>query len=196
MPDVKKAIPYSVQKGNRPKIEEVIEYCLDGSLKTAALDFAAYMHEINMPFKLCTSTTRVQRAKYKGNEICKIYLYAEEDWEHVDIARPGDPQYWSVAPCLTHMDKYIDSIANEKLKLNFNGRVWWCPHGINGSLRIGACGCDPNKPCAGGRDFSIFGDGFIGICKWGWPPVKNPDKKTVGIVKRLLELECIARDAS
>jgi hypothetical protein len=136
----------------------------------------------------------VQRATYKNNEICKIYLYAEEDWNHVDIARQGDPKYWSVAPVLSHMEQYEEAIKSEKLQLDFNGRIWWCKHGRHGNERYGGCSCDPDKPCAGGRDFTIFGDKFDGICKWGWPPVKNPEKTTINIIKRLLELEIIARD--
>ena len=45
MSDEKKYIPYVVKKGNRPKIEDVIDYCLDGDLKKSALDFAMYMCE-------------------------------------------------------------------------------------------------------------------------------------------------------
>ena len=90
MPEEKKVIPYAVQKGNRPKIEEVIEYCLDGGLRVAALDFAAFMHESKMPFKIYTSTTRGQRASYKGKIICNIFVYAENDWEHVDQHNPGE----------------------------------------------------------------------------------------------------------
>jgi len=194
MSEDKKVIPYAVGKGNRPKIEEVIAFCLDGELQKSALDFAAYMREYGLPFKLHTSTTRVQRASYKGYEICKIFLYDADDWSHVDIAREGDPEYWSVAPTLSHMSQYEDVIKSEGLQLDFNGRIWWCKHGSHGSERYGNCGCDPNKPCAGGKDFTIFGEGFDGICKWSWPPVKNPDEKTIGIVKRLLDLEKQARD--
>ena len=45
IPDETKNIPYKVRKGNRPTIEEIIAYCLDGELKNAALNFAAFMSE-------------------------------------------------------------------------------------------------------------------------------------------------------
>jgi len=45
IPDETKNIPYKAAKGNRPAIEEIIAYCLDGELKNAALNFAAFMSE-------------------------------------------------------------------------------------------------------------------------------------------------------
>ena len=91
MSEEKKVIPYAVQKGNRPKIEEVISACLDGEMKQSALDFAAYMRDNQMPFKLHTSTTRSQRADYGGEHICNIIVYGEDDWKHVDRHSQGDP---------------------------------------------------------------------------------------------------------
>jgi len=188
MSEEKKTIPTKVQKGNRPKIEEVIDYCLDGDLKQSALDFAVYMRENGMPFKLHTSTTRSQRADYKGDHICNILICGDEG----DCYRPGGSPYWAIGPNLIHMDKYKDEIISEKLRLNFGDMIYRCSVAHPGSR--GGKGCDPNKPCAGGRDLTIFGDGFDGICKWLWPAVENPDEATVRIIKRLLELERMARD--
>ena len=193
MQDERKFIPYAVQKGNRPKIDAVINNCLDGDLQRSALDFAAYMRDNNMPFRLFTSTTRSQRANYKNQVICMINIYAEEDWNHVDIAREGDPQHWSIAPHLLNMDKYLDAIKNEQLQIDFNGRIWWCKHGIHGYERTG--GCAPDKSCAGGKDMTVFGDKFAGVCRWSWLPAKNPDAATINKIKKLLELEQQARDA-
>ena len=183
-------IPYKVQKGNRPKIEEVISYCLDGDLQRSALDFTAWLRENGMPVKLHTSTTRSQRAEYKGVPICYIIIYGEEDWKSLGGHHRGDPVYWSVSPVLFNMNKYEEMIKNENLHINFNGIIYWCTHGINGD---GKGRCDPNKACAGGRDFTIFGSGVKGVCTGLWPAIKNPDETTIKNIKRLLELEQNAR---
>jgi len=91
MPEQKPFIPYKVQKGNRPKIEEVITSCLDGALQTAALDFATFMRESISPFKLHTSTTRSQRADYNGYEICSIIVHGDDSWKYCNGYKEGDP---------------------------------------------------------------------------------------------------------
>jgi len=66
-----------VQKGNKPKIEDIIFCCLDDDLQKVALVFAAYMRESKLPFKICTSTTRVQEASCKGKAVCRIGVYGD-----------------------------------------------------------------------------------------------------------------------
>ena len=194
MPIENKVIPYKVQKGNRPKIEEVISCCLDGDLRETALNFAMYMRENKMPFKLNTSSTRSQRADYNGERICQIIVYDEEDWKNVWKNIRFDNvsgKHWSISLCLTNINKYKEKIINEKLQLVFGDIIYWCKYGGQGS---GKGPCDPDKSCAGGRDLTIFGDGYNGICMWLWPPVQDPDDKTIKTIKRLLELEKQARD--
>ena len=186
-------IPYAVQKGNRPKIEVVLENCLHGELQGAALDFAAYMQERKMPFRLYSSSTRTQRAVYKGAPICNIIVYNEEDWRHVDRHQPGDAPYWTLAPNLVHMSAYEDVIRDEGLQLDFNGVIYYCVHGSHKD-RKGACG--PDKPCAGGRDMRVFGSEYHGVCRWIWPSIRNPNGKTVAVIKRLLALECMTRESN
>jgi len=94
----KDVVPYKVQKGNRPKIEDVIAYCLDGDLRIAASEFTAYMRDNKMPFKVSVSTTISQRTDYKGEPICNIMVYGETGWEHVDRHNQGDLAYWTVTP--------------------------------------------------------------------------------------------------
>jgi len=194
MQEEKKFIPYKVQKGNRPKIEEVINYCLDGGRRQSALDFAAWLRENRMPIKLHSSTTRGHNASYNGEWICYILMHAKDEWRDMQGKCPGNPPYWTVSLVLSHLDKYLDTIRDEKLRLppwdKFN-RCKFNAYGGNGTKS-----CNPDKPCAGGRDLSVFyGEGFDGLCAGQWPIVKNPDEATVGIVKRLLELEQKARDA-
>jgi len=191
MPEEKKVIPYKVQKGNRPKIEEVIDYCLDGDLQTAALDFAAYMRKSKMPFGACTSSsTRGRSANYKGERICSIFVYAEDDWKYVGQHNPGDAQYWIVTPELIHINKYDKVAINEGLQNILWDNINYCTH-----YRGNGIGCSPNKRCAGGRDLTILGKEFNGI-RWcgSHSSIKNPDEAAIKAIKRLLELEQQARD--
>jgi len=190
MAEEKKSFPYRVGKGNRPKIEEIINYCLDGELKQSALDFAAWLRNNEMPINLHSSTTRGHNARFKGEYICHILIYGQDDWKHVQMCHPGDPIHWTVTLVLNHMNEYQDKIKDEGLQINFNDVIWRCTHGSHGN---GKGRCDPGKPCAGGRDLTIFGDGYDGICMWLWPRIKNPDEAVIKKIKRLLELEKKAR---
>jgi len=195
MSEEKKIIPYKVQKGNRPAIEEVIGACLDGDLKETAMDFALWMRENKMPFKLNTSTTRSQRADYKGERICHIIVYDDEvDFNHVDKHNPGDPQYWSVSPCLWHWEKYEGYIVDERWQNIFWDNVRYCN---NCSSKGRDAGKIPPQPCAGGVCKNFFGKDFNGLCKHSTPAfttIPNPDETTVNAVKNLLGLEKEVRD--
>ena len=190
MTDERKIIPYKVEKGNRPKIEDVISYCLDGDLQKSALNFTTFMNENKMPFKVCTSTTRVQRANYKGEQICHIRVYGENDWEHVDQHHPGDPSYWTVSPNLLHIAKYNSTIITEGLQNILWDNLFYCKN-YDGNIVIG---CNPNKRCAGGRTLTMLGKEFKHIC---WcrsnAIIRNPDETMFNGIKRLIELEQQAR---
>ena len=186
MENEKKSIAYKVQKGNRPKIEDVIACCLDGELRAVAMDFAVWMRENKMPFKLYTSSTRSQRAAYKNTPICNIIVCIDGD-----NFLSGELKYWSLALNLVHMEKYEPIIRDEGLRIEFNSKISFCGHSRHGN---GKTACDPDKICVGGRDMTVFGDGYDGICKWLWPFTENPDEAAVKIIKRLLELERQARD--
>ena len=192
--NAKKPIPYKVQKGNRPSIEDVIECCLDGDIKKAALDFAVYMRENKMPFRLNTSTTRSQRADYKGDRICHIIVYDDEvDFNHVDKHNPGDPQYWSVSPCFWHWEEYENIIVNEGWQHIFWDNMRYCN---NCSSKGRDEGKIPPQPCAGGVSKNYFGRDFAGLCKHSspaWTTIRNPDEATAAAIKKLLELERKAR---
>jgi len=182
MPGEKKLIPYKVEKGNRPKIEEVIENCLDGDLQAAAMDFAVWMRENKMPIKLCTSTTRSQRADYMKEPICNILIFNENDWNKVGGHNEGDPQYYKIAPWLIMLDMYEHRIAEEKLD-----SIKW--------NHYRPCNCADRSKCwSKGVDRSILNKEFTHICWFDRPLVINPDEKTIEEIKRLLLLEKQARD--
>jgi len=134
------------------------------------------MRENKMPFGACTSTTRERCASYKDEQICHI--------------RVRDFQYWSVTPKLAHINKYEEVAIQEGLQNILWDNVNYCGNHSGNKM-----GCNPNKRCAGGRDFTILGKQFHGV-KWCYPhsTIKNPDEAAIRNIKRLLELERIARD--
>ena len=178
----KKIIPYKVKKGNRPKIEEVISSCLDGDLRSTALDFAAFMRENKMPLKLYTSTTRSQRAIYKGRLICHVIVFAENDWDKVGNHNLGDPQYWNLSIILDETEKYKEIIESENLS-----DIQW--------NEVFYCGCKDKSHCINpGVDRTALNEKFKNLCCWRGPYVRNPNEANIMKVKRLLKLEQKARD--
>jgi hypothetical protein len=178
MAEEKKVIPQKVQKGNRPKIEEVITYCFDGELQKNAIDFTMWMRENKMPFKLYTSNTRSYRVDYKGWTLCYIFLH------HIDDVPPGTPSFIKISPTLQLFDTYKDIVISENLTA------------IKWDDDVTAYTCNP---CGGGCgykgvDRTIFNKDFKYICKWRGLKVHNPDKTTFEMLKRLLELDQKSRD--
>ena len=181
MPTEKNVIPYKVQKGNRPKIEDVIISCLDGELMENALDFAMWMREKKMPFRIRSSNTRWQECRYKGWTLCYIRIYAAGD-PAGDLS-PGTPSFWIIVPTFQLLHTYQDVVISENLT-----DIKWDEEVIHG--------CDP---CSGGCgytsvDRSIFNKEFTSICRWRGLQIRNPDRDAVEKIKRLLELDQQARD--
>ena len=79
-------IPYKVQKGNRPEIEEVIASCLDGELRDNALDFAMWMRGMKMPFKIRSSNTLIPTL-----QLLHTYKDIIKDENLTDIKWDDDP---------------------------------------------------------------------------------------------------------
>jgi len=181
MPNEKTVIPYKVQKGNRPKIEEVISSCLDGDLQKSALEFAQFMRDNKIPFKIRSSSTRGQRADYMKEPICTINVYHESDWDKVDSRSEGDPPSYTISPFLIMFDLYENRIAEEKLD-----NIKWD--------HFRPCNdCGPNCWCKG-VDRTALNKEFTRICWFDRPSVINPDAAQIDAMKRLLLLEKQARD--
>jgi len=158
-----------VQKGNRPTIEEVITYCLYGELYKTALNFVAYMRENNMPFKLCTSTTRVQKIENIGY----IFMYGPDDWMHSDKHKLGDAPYWGINTSL--VVQHEDIIINEGLQNLFWDKTIHC---IN---------CDDS--CAGAKDVTLLGKCFVNVCfRTKIHDFYNPTGATLDGLKQLFVL--------
>jgi len=165
----KKIIPYLVQKGNRPTVEEVITYCLYGELRKTALDFVVYMRENNMSFKLCTSTTRGQ----KIDNIGYIFMYGPDDWKHSDKHKQGDSPYWGINTSLVM--QHEDIIISGDMQNLFWDKITYC---IN---------CDDS--CAGAKDVTLLGKGFVNVCsRCKIHDFYNPDGETLEGLKQLFVL--------
>jgi len=188
----KKLIPQKVQKGNRPKIEEVIAFCLDGELQKNAIDFTMWMRENKMPFKLYTSNTRSYRVDYKGWTLCYIFLHHIDD-QNCNIHQ-GKPSFIKISPTLQLLDTYKDIVVSENLT-----DIKWDDDVFSYTCKWDDAFASTFTPCGNGCgrgsvDRTMFNKDFKYICRWRGLKVHNPDKAAFEILKRLLKLDQMARD--
>ena len=183
MSEAKNTIPYKVQKGNRPKIEEIISACLNSDLHDNAMDFALWMRENNMPLKLYSSSTRNHTVGYKGMALCRTIIAADDDL-HNNLGKrfPPSPQHWVVTIFISDVNKYENSVADEKMK-NF---VW-------GNLN--ECGqCSSKCSNIGGKTLTLFDKEIENACNIQCVVIKNPDETAITNIKKMLVFEKRARD--
>ncbi|MCL2433134.1 MAG: hypothetical protein FWD16_01250 [Clostridia bacterium] len=158
---------YQAQKAVKPLIEDIIPEYLDGNMKVAALDLAAWLRENKM--KPGWTLTNWWNVNCKGKPICKIHL-GEDVWRN--------SQFWFVELRLSHMNEYRDLITDEKIQKIIWSSIKYC----------GSCG-----GCAPGRDATLFGKECKGLCHALRFTVCDPDQATVNRLKELLKLEQMAR---
>ena len=187
MTDEKVYIPYKVQKGNRPKMEEVVNYCLDGELKKSAYDFVMFMRDNKMPFRITSSCTRGQNAKYGGYEVCSIMAMESGG----DFRPPDELQWWRISPKLYNINKYDDLAITEGFTIPWEVTRYCCYKDKPEDWVDGGAIC---SKCKRITNRTIFGIEYNGLCHHYWPEFYNPDKATIKSIKRLLELEKMARD--
>ena len=188
----KKLIPIKVQKGNRPKIEEVIAYCLDGELQKNAMDFTVWMRENKMPLKLYTSNTRSYRVMYKGWCMCFIFLHHIDDINSAFYK--GKPSLIKISPTLQLLDTYKDIVISENLT-----DIKWDDDVFSQTCKWNNAFADTFSPCGNGCgygsvDRTIFNKDYKYICRWRGLKVCNPDAATFEKIKRLIKLDQKARD--
>ena len=176
---------YKEQKATKPKIEDVInDIITDNEIKKSALDFVAYLRANKM--SPVWSVANTWMASCKGNTICGIQL----DWSY---QRKAD---WVVYPYIYqyHTNEYNEIVVSEGLHNTVWGELKYCN------------GCPPktgkprakNRPCIGGKDVTVFGKDFKGVCA-NFSHVKmlwfyDPNEVEVKIIKKLIELEKQARN--
>jgi len=181
-----KLSPRQRQQAIKPLIEDVIPEYLDGDMRTSAMDFVAHLRANKMPPRWHGLHTWM--ANYRGKGICSIVLRVGRGY----YGRLGDLPSWLITPCLTHVHEYETLLMNGELRNLLWDNVFYCVH--SGRSDSSGEGCNPNKRCAGGRNFTILGKEFKGLCgcrslMWVW----NPDETAIEGIKRLLELEQKAR---
>jgi len=114
---------------------------------------------------------------YKGKSICKILLPNPK-------IHAGPDYSWVITPNHDHLSEYAESITSEGLQKLILDHINYCNNCSRGK-------CNPM-----GRDITVFGKDYKSLCYWRpiFVHFNDPDETTVGIIKRLLELERKARD--
>jgi hypothetical protein len=178
-------------KRKRPNINEVIDSCLFGGLRNAAVGFVAYVYDNGMKFEPHASNWQEFYLKAKsGERLGQMSIRGADDWRYQPMTVPGDEQYWSF--CLYYYtDAYGDfadyAILNEAF--HFNIFTYCC-------FKDDPARTDVNATCLGcrrGADRVIFGIKYKCLCCGAQPSFRNPDETTFNVIKRLLELEKQAR---
>jgi hypothetical protein len=168
-------------KNKRPNIEEWVNYCFDGVLREQALEFAEWVRRAGFKHKIHSSTNNGHNVFYNKEYMCKILINKEKE---------DRPMYWTIQPCLSNLSKYEYIIKNEGLAV-LPWKPNYCIHKKEpDKTKINnTCSSCPVK----GVDRLMFGDEFTQCCKL-FPSVKNPNEAELNRIKRLLELEKMARD--
>jgi hypothetical protein len=175
-----KNIPYRVQKGNRPGIEEIIDNCIYGVIRENAKSFIAWLKVNGVAFQKHASTTRQHYATYKNQRLMQIGFWDERvDFNHVGNHHEGDPQYWAVSWCLP-VREGDDSAYNTEM-----AAIAW---------DFNMCGqCKPDKTCDGiingelkGVKKSFFGREYDGLCIHSHLRIKNPGNSVIESIKKLV----------
>ena len=185
---------YQDQKASKPLIEDVMAEYLKSEMKKNALGFVAHMRANKM--KPVWTLTNQWKTLYKGKNLCRITLTT---WWNP----PKEDTRWVVTAYLMHLIDYEETVIREKLQKYLWDNVYYCVNKPAKSLppeksRNYALTLPCNTwNCAPGKDITVCGKELTNICRNGnrqyfW--FRNPDKGSIDAIKRLLELEKIARD--
>ena len=163
------------EKAAKLKIEEVIPEYLNGDMQKLALDLVAYLRANKMnPTQTAHNSWKVN---YKGSCLCYVRIC---DAEHYYRKFPDNPPSWVITLYLNYINEYENVIINEKLQDIILNNVGYL--------------CTSCRHCAPGRDVTVLGKEIKGVCA-GVPLtwVFDPDETTLNGIKKLLELEQVAR---
>ena len=171
MPEEKTLTLYQRQKITKPTIEDILPDIIpDGDVIKTVLDFAAYLRANKTSLRWYGGNEWI--AVNKGKRICRIAL-GEIWWSG------RSSKYWHVVLKLTRMNEYDESAMNEGMKKIICDNIKYC----NGCHR-----------CAPGKDITVSGSEFKGVCHDMFLIINDPDEADIGHIKRLLELEKDARN--
>ena len=167
-----------VQRETKPKIEDVIPFCVADDKQKLALDFIAWLrgYKINPGW---SGVHNAWDAKCKSKTICKISL-RNDGWNHNENHKNFT---WKIKLYLNHRNTYEEAIINEGLQ----AIIW------DGMYKCIAC-LGGKKPCLGGHDYTIYGKEFKSVCPHGfYREIFDPNEAMLNNLKRLFELERQAR---
>lgn len=175
----------------KPRIEDVIPDYLGGEKRQAALDFVQFLRANKMSPSWVSANT--WKAGYRGKGICGVGIRTPEGGNNRGYyGRPGGEPSFVIFPALPHMDEYKAQIMEEGLQDIIWNNAFYCV--CSAKNRSLGKGCNPNKPCAGGKTITVLGREIENICLGHlviW--VFDPDAAAALGIKRLLELEQKAR---
>jgi hypothetical protein len=153
------------QKRTTPKVEDVIPDYLDGNMRKAALDFAAYLRENKMS-PGWAGFTNAWKASSKGRCICYIRLGmgGSVSVKNVKLV---------VAPFLENIKEYEQTVIDENLQRFLWNNVLYCAQKPKESEPLEASRnyaldypCN-HWDCAPGKDITICGKELTNICRNG-----------------------------
>ena len=187
-----------VQRKLKPRIEDVIPFIVDDDNQQNALSFIAWLRKNKMS-PGWSGVHNAWDAKCKGRTICKISL-VEGGWYGSEQSKCT----WLVAPYLEHLENYEHTIMVEGLQDFVLDNVIYCVHALNmerpiDSPKIRHYGlpypCN-TWGCAPGKTINLLGTTIENKCqnsnrRFIW--FTDPDEANLIAVKRLLELEQLAR---
>ena len=168
-------------KNKRPNIEEWINHVFDCVLREQALEFAEWVREMGFKHKIHASTNNGHNVFYNKAYMCKILINKEKD---------DTPAYWTIEPCLSNIREYESVIKSEGLA-DLPWKPKYCIHKneLDKTKINNTCNNCPVK----GVERVVFGEEFTQCCVI-FPKIKDPNEAEINRIKRLLELEKMARD--
>lgn len=181
-----------VQRETKPKIEDVLPYCLDGEMLKSALDFVAWLRANKMN-PVWAGVHNQWKHTYKGTGLYVINLRATDP--NIIKLRTADSneeeKKWTVEPYLKNISKYNDSIINEGLQTYIWNNVGYCRHVLMGDCNFHGCAPGMSKTIVG-KEFKNICLAHAGIGRRVMV-AHDPDKNTIDCIKKLLEFERKAR---
>jgi len=197
MAEKKRISLYQEQKVAKPLIEDFIPGWFDNDMKNLALDFTAHLRTKKM--KPTWYLTNQWKALCKGKIICRISL---NTW----WSPPREDTKWVVTAYLRHLKSYEEAIISENLQHLLWENVFFCVYKPADSLPpeelrnyAGQIPCNNHGNCNPGKNITVCDKELTNICcninrQFFW--FRNPDQAAIEGIKRLLELEQQAREAS
>jgi len=165
------------QRENKPKIEDVIPFCVADEQQQTALDFIAWLRANKMT-PGWSGVHNAWDAKCKGKTICKISLRTP-GWALTGDNACAKNYTWVIKLFLNNRDKYEESIISEGLQHTIWDGLYECTSCLGGK-----------KPCNGGSDYTVYGKAFTGICGHSFfREIFDPDEALLNDVKKLLVME-------